>query len=158
MKSKFIMKAKLFQNKLVVKKSSIHGYGVFAGKAIKAGEIVEECYAIVTRGEDDVLEDYFFNARGKNAVLTGFGWIYNHSEDANVDYDYYSKKRLMVFKAAEDIKKGAEIYIDYGDEWFKDRDFTPKVVKPPKKKSPRKSVKTARRKTPARKKLASRKK
>lgn len=120
------MKSKLFQNKLIVKKSNIHGYGVFAGKAIKKGELIEDCYTIVTKVEDDILGDYFFYVRGKNAVLTGYGWLYNHSDDPNAYYVYYPKKRLMVFKAERAIKKGEEIYVSYGDDWFSSRDLEPK--------------------------------
>lgn len=121
------MKSKLFQNKLIVKKSAIHGYGVFAGKAIKKGERIEECYAILTKVEDDILGDYYFDMRGKNAVLTGFGWIYNHSEDPNAYYEINYKNRLMVFKAERAIKKGEEIFVSYGDDWFKSRDLEPKT-------------------------------
>jgi SET domain-containing protein len=150
MKSKSKLKPKLFQNKLTVKKSHIHGYGVFADKAIKRGEIVEECYAILTKAEDDILGDYFFDTRGKNAVLTGFGWIYNHSEDPNCFYMYYPKKRLMVFRADRAIKKGEEIYVSYGDDWFSSRDLEPKTVglkKVDAKKSKKKKASTLKKKT-----------
>jgi uncharacterized protein len=151
------MKSKLFQNKLIVKKSSIHGYGVFAGKAIKKGERIEECYMVLTKVEDDTLGDYFFNIRGKNAVVTGFGWIYNHSEDPNADYDFNYKNRIMVFRATRPIKKDEEIYVTYGDDWFKSRDLVPldPVVK---KKKRRKKSKPSSVNTKGRKKLARRKK
>jgi SET domain-containing protein len=157
------MKSKLFQNKISVKKSLIHGYGVFAEKAIKKGQIVEECHAVITRVEDDILGDYFFNIRGRNAVLTGFGWIYNHSEEPNVDYEFNFKHRIMVFKAERDIKKGEELYVSYGDDWFESRDLLPKGTaakeKPKKKKRrKRKLVKPVARRAQRRKKKVSRKK
>jgi SET domain-containing protein len=120
------MKSKLLQNKIIVKKSSIHGYGVFAEKAFKKGETVEECYALLTRVEDDILGDYYFYIRGKNGLLLGYGSIYNHSEEPNIDYTYNSKHQIMVLKANRPIKKGEELFVSYGDEWFKSRDIVAK--------------------------------
>ncbi len=124
MKSK--LKNKLFQNKLIVKKSTLHGYGVFAGKTIQRGERIEECYMIVSKGGDKTLEDFYFDARGRYALLTGFGSIYNHADDPNADYFINIKRRFATIKAARKIKKGEEIFVCYGEEWFKDRDIKKK--------------------------------
>lgn len=119
------MKRKLFQNKLVVKKSKTHGYGVFALKNIKKGEKIEECYMIIAKKYDTSVEDYYFDASGKNGLLTGFGMIYNHSDNPNADYVISLRKRLATFKAERAIRKGEEIFISYGDEWFSDRGYKP---------------------------------
>ena len=63
------MKKILLQHKLLVKKSPMHGYGVFAAKAIKKARIIEECYILLTKGKDKALEDYYFDADGKDALL-----------------------------------------------------------------------------------------
>ncbi len=115
------MTAILFQNKLLVKKSHIHGYGVFANKKLRKGEKIEECYIIISRGGDRVLEDYYFDAKGKYAIFTGYGSIYNHSEDANADYRINTKKQIATIIAARTIQKGEEIFVSYGDEWFSSR-------------------------------------
>jgi len=120
------MKAKLYQNKLIVKKSSKHGYGVYADKMIRKGEKIEECYIIVSKGGDKALEDYYFDVKGKNAIFTGFGIIYNHADDPNADYTINAKKRVATFKASRTIHKGEEIYISYGDKWFSDRGWKAK--------------------------------
>lgn len=120
------MKKSLFQNKLVVKKSSTHGYGVFAGKNIKKGEIIEECYIIITRGGDKVLEDYYFDVNRRYGIFTGFGIIYNHSDHPNADYFINKKKRLVTIKADKFIRKGEEIFISYGDKWFSSRGIASK--------------------------------
>ncbi|VVC75606.1 hypothetical protein AQUSIP_08960 [Aquicella siphonis] len=121
------MKSKLFQNKLAVKKSPMHGYGVFAEKTIRKGEKIEECYMIVSRGGDKKLEDYYFDANGKYAIFTGFGIIYNHSDDPNADYKINMKSRVVTFKAVRTIHKGEEIFVSYGDEWFSSRGLKPKA-------------------------------
>lgn len=120
------MKRQLFQNKIIVKKSKIHGYGVFALKTIKKGEKIEECYIIVSRGGDKGLEDFYFDANGKYAIFTGYGIIYNHAEDPNADYKLNLKNHIVTIKATRTIHKGEEIYISYGEEWFSSRNKKPK--------------------------------
>lgn len=118
------MKKQLFQNKVVVRKSRTHGYGVFAEKNMRKGEKIEECYMLLSsRGGDRGLEDYYFDAKGKWAIFTGFGSIYNHSEDPNADYLINVKSKVVTIKAARRIKKGEEIFISYGEGWFKDRNI-----------------------------------
>lgn len=121
---------KLFQNKLIVKKSKVHGYGVFAGKNIRKGEKIEECYFILTSGGDRTLEDFYFQAKKrKYALLTGYGIIYNHSDDINADYSINVAKRIATIKAVKAIKKGEEILISYGDKWFSSRGLKSKKIK-----------------------------
>jgi hypothetical protein len=120
------MKKSLTQNKIMVKKSRTHGYGVFACKNIQKGEVIEECYVLIVNGKDKKLEDYYFDANGKYALLTGYGIIYNHSEDENAIYYINNRKKLATIKARRKIKKGDEIFISYGEKWFKDRGITPK--------------------------------
>jgi SET domain-containing protein len=129
------MKKQLFQNKLLVKRSPLHGYGVFAQKKINKGELIEECYIIISRkGGDLVLEDFYFDVGGKYGVFTGFGSIYNHSEDPNADYLISVSNKLARIKAMRDIRKGEEIFVSYGDDWFKSRDMLSKSPKITKKK------------------------
>ena len=120
------MKRALFQNKLVVKKSPKHGYGVYAKKKMRKGEKIEECYIIISRGGDRKLEDYYFDANGKYALFTGFGSIYNHATDPNADYTINVKKCLATIKAERTIQKGEEIFVSYGAYWFKSRKLKPK--------------------------------
>ena len=129
------MKAKLFQNNIIVKRSTMHGYGVFALKKLKKGALIEECYVIISKGGDKTLEDYYFDAKGKYALFTGFGSIYNHSVDPNADYTINIKNKVATIKAARTIRKGDEIFVSYGDEWFSSRGFESKEVKKKKKRS-----------------------
>lgn len=123
------MKRKLFQNKIVVQKSNLHGYGVYAEKNIKKDELIEECYIIISKGGDKILEDFYFDANGKYAIFTGFGIIYNHSEEPNADYKLNIKQRYVSIKATEPIRKGEEIFISYGEEWFKSRGLKSRSIK-----------------------------
>jgi uncharacterized protein len=129
------MKRKLYQNKIGVKGSAVHGYGVFAEKNIRKGELIEECYIIISRGGDKKLQDYYFDVKGKYALFTGFGSIYNHDDDPNADYFIHSKRRIATIKAARTIHKGEEIFVDYGEEWFSTRGIKPKKKTMKKKKA-----------------------
>lgn len=115
------MKKKLSQKKMSVRRSSIHGYGVFAEEDIKPGEIVEECYAIIDRGreEEDLIDYWFAGANDNERVFpTGFGCIYNHSDRPNATYLFHPQTRCIVFTAHRFIRKGEEILICYGEGWF----------------------------------------
>ena len=123
------MKSRLFQNDIYVKKSTMHGYGVFAGKKLRKGEKIEECYILISKGGDKVLDDFYFDAKGKYALFTGYGSIYNHSNDPNADYTININKRRSTIKAARTIQKDEEIFVSYGEEWFRSRDIIPKDPK-----------------------------
>ncbi len=113
---------------MIVKKSPIHGYGVFAGKDFTQDEIIEECYTILSEGKDKTLFDYYFGANDKCATLTGFGFIYNHADLPNASYYYDELTQTVVFKARHDIKKEDEIFISYGKNWFAMRNMTVKKM------------------------------
>ena len=123
------MKGKLFLNKISVQKSTTHGYGVFADKNIKKGELIEECYVLLARGKDKPLENFYFDGDGKYVLLLGYGCIYNHSDEPNADYVISMKRRVARIKAERNIRKGEEIFISYGDEWFTTRNTKPKKLK-----------------------------
>ena len=120
------MKKKLFQNKIAVKKSTTHGYGVFTEKKLRKGEIIEECYMLISKGGDKKLEDYYFDAKGKYAIFLGYGCIYNHSEEPNADYTLNLKSRIATIKADRTIQKGEELFVSYGDDWFESRGWKSK--------------------------------
>ncbi|MEO8400589.1 MAG: SET domain-containing protein-lysine N-methyltransferase [Gammaproteobacteria bacterium] len=112
----------LTQKHLYVKKSPIHGIGVFTSVNIKQGEVIEECYGIVTHGGDKLLRDYYFGPTDENkVVLTGFGLLYNHSDEPNATYKFDEINRIMRFKAKRYIYANEEVFISYGKSWFDDR-------------------------------------
>ena len=115
------MKRKLYINDIYVKKSPRQGFGVFAGKKIRTGELIEECYYILDRGHHKAFDTYYFDVRKKNALLLGYGSIYNHSDEPNADYTFNMKTRIATFRAERTIQKGEEIFISYGDDWFSSR-------------------------------------
>lgn len=100
------------------------GLGVFAGKRIRKGTIIERCPVLpLTRSEERKvqsisLRDYIF-AWGKrpclSCIVLGWGSLYNHSDAPNATYYQMMKSNQIKFVALRDIKKGEQILIDY--EW-----------------------------------------
>lgn len=119
----------LIQKPLFVKKSPIHGYGVFAGEDFNPGEIVEECYTILSNGEDKTLKNYyFFCYENKTGLTTGYGLIYNHSDMPNMNFFYDEARSVTIFSATKPISKGEELMIRYGDSWFSHRNMRVKKM------------------------------
>lgn len=124
------MKAKLFKNKISVKPSQIHNYGVFADKNIKKGEIIEECPILLLDHQHRLLHNYTFKGDAGDYLLMGYGTLYNHANRFNADYVHYQDTDYMTFIASRFIAKGEEIFIDYGASWFTDRDLACKEITP----------------------------
>ena len=107
----------------IVKPSKIHGMGVFATKTIKEGNTVEQCCTLKFPWKDakgNILGKYVFDYHNKTvALILGNGSIYNHSVDPNVDHVWLDDDQKFVeFYATKDIRKGQELFINYGEEYW----------------------------------------
>jgi hypothetical protein len=108
---------------LEIRRVAGKGRGVFAGRAFRAGEVVERCPVIpLTRAEadacaDTILDDYFFawGARGTARCLAmGYGELYNHADDPNATATRNVGTLELVIRARRPIRKGEQITLDYG--------------------------------------------
>lgn len=124
------MKPQLYVSKLLVKKSSIQGYGVFADQDITPNTVIEECYLLETEGRDVHLANYVFGCDQKTLLALGYGSIYNHSLRPNATHQVDPVLSIMTLKANCFIKRGEEIFITYGKEWFSVRRMQPKSLSP----------------------------
>lgn len=112
-----------FNSKIELRKSPIHGWGVFAKDNIEINEILEEVpYLIVPmkKGESSsMFIDYRFNfptGDWKYQVLPGgFGCYYNHSNNPNAYWLTDEENDIFVFVTSAKIKKDDEILVYYGD-------------------------------------------
>lgn len=122
-------------SKIIIKKSQIHGFGVFASEDIMEGELIEECPLYVLpleKGESSsCLIDYRFNwpkqEEWTNQVVSwGYGSLYNHSNDANADWRDNLENKTFEFYATKNISSGEEIFLYYGgvDYWQDGRTHT----------------------------------
>ncbi|WCT11884.1 SET domain-containing protein-lysine N-methyltransferase [Mucilaginibacter jinjuensis] len=130
--------------KVEVRKSPVHGYGVFAKELIEAGELIEECRLLklgyrANYNHDPVLKDYVWAGRddgeqtklhGLNQYLAlGLGVIYNHSDQPNTIQNLDFDTEVMTIKARQPIQKGEEIFVTYGKKYFMIRNFWKNVHK-----------------------------
>lgn len=110
-------------NKIQVRKSDTHGWGVFAKEDIKCDEILEEepfLILPITKGDvSPLFIDYRFNfptGDWKWQVMPfGFAGLYNHSDTPNAFWYTDEENELFIFKTNRDIKKDEEIFVYYGD-------------------------------------------
>ena len=102
------------------------GRGVFTKASIAAGTLIELAPVIVMSGterkllDQTLLHDYIFEwgeDRGQCAVALGLISVYNHSFEANCEYDMYFEKAAMTVKAVRNIKRGEELFINYNGDW-----------------------------------------
>ena len=115
----------LFRHKHIeMRKSPIHGYGVFATEDIAPGEILEEVPFLSV--PTNVLNHYIFRYPRagtpnsdhipiETAIPLGFGCIYNHSNTPNACWSTNIKTRTFVFYTLSRILKNQEIRTYYGD-------------------------------------------
>jgi SET domain-containing protein len=129
---------KVDASNVVVRRSKVHGIGVFAARNIKKGEkVIEYVGEWVTKKEaekraDDQLKRsqghtkdggvYLFELNKKYDIDGNVSWnparFINHSCDPNCESDGNSKE--IWIEALRDIKKGEELSYDYGydiDNW-----------------------------------------
>ena len=123
------------------------GYGVFAGKDFKKGEIVERApFLEVETPYGNEIMNYVFQShlnRNKSLIVFGFGSIYNHTKTPNLVYSINPRlpsDRLFTYTASKDIKKGDELYINYGDTHPVNEMFKRKSSKNTRKSKPKTTV------------------
>jgi hypothetical protein len=98
------------------------GRGVFATRALQAGEVIERAPVIVIPGDewDDMAEttlaDHCFSwgpGLQDAAIVFGHGSFYNHSYSPNARFERLPDERLMQYVARRAIAPGEEITINY---------------------------------------------
>jgi len=139
------MKNKLFLSSHVeVKDSPIEGRGVFCTSPFKKGDLIEEAHLILLKNnkwEDcdaalklyalpwvELREDWkefcdkhdgiLSQHATRPVVVLGFGMIYNHADENNVDYFIDKHRFICSYKANRDIEAQSELTIDYGADYF----------------------------------------
>jgi len=97
--------------------------GVFASRAIDAGEVVEIAPVIRLRacfeGFEPALQRSVFNwdslagAKDTTAIALGYGSMYNHANPANMRYLSTLDGAAIEFVAVRAIRAGEELTINY---------------------------------------------
>jgi SET domain-containing protein len=107
--------------------SAVSGRGAFAMENIRDGDIIERCPAIEVNDRDiggELLNYVFYGSEeSSRLVVMGYGMLFNHSSVPNVAY-YREQTSLgpeLVIYALRDIRKGEELFYNYGDDWWSTR-------------------------------------
>lgn len=114
---------------IVVRKSPVAGYGVFAKKRFGPEELIDTSVCLVKPNEHwgKATEDYVF-CRGKMSALPlGFSALFNHSDTPNARHELTSGLKTIRIFAIKPIKKDEEIFISYGPQYFPTRSDLKKV-------------------------------
>ena len=108
-----------------VKNSPFHGRGLFAVRAIEAGQIIAAYPLLILSHEDTatvrstLLHHYVFyvdeDAAGTMRAAVAFGEISmcNHSPKANAEFTVDASAQTVTLSANRSISPGDEILIDY---------------------------------------------
>jgi len=95
---------------LTIKKSNIHGIGVFTSEIIKKNTILEFKTKIVNENE---FESYQYPWFGKS-VICGLASFFNHSTEFNLKILNRNKeKNILKFIVIKQIKKNEELTFNY---------------------------------------------
>lgn len=102
------------------------GRGVFTSEPIRARTIVEVSPVIVMSARErelldqTLLHDYIFEwGEGTRQCCMALGYVplYNHSYNANCEYEMEYTRGIIRVKAVRSIRKGEELYINYNGEF-----------------------------------------
>ena len=117
-------------NRVVYSKRPNAEFTVLSRTQFAKGEIIEICPIIFVGYEAkaiDRLKDFIFEIEkdGKNGgmwgLVLGYGSLYKHSDNPNVEYAYNRSNRQMYFKAARVIQAHEELTINYGKDYWEER-------------------------------------
>jgi uncharacterized protein len=112
----------MVQPYLIILPTASRGRGVFATANIPADTIIEISPVIVMEQQDrkhldqTKLHDYIFEWGGslmQCCVGLGYVSIYNHSYQANCEYEMDFENELMTIRTVVDVKKAEELFINY---------------------------------------------
>jgi hypothetical protein len=113
-----------------VKKSGVAGRGVYALRDFTKGEIIETAPSLIDdcKNFQGVLKDYISGTRVKDQCAINMGYFnyYNHSDKNNAKYNTDYDTQSISVMALKDIKKGEEIFVNYGEKYWTTRDYVNK--------------------------------
>jgi SET domain-containing protein len=125
-------------SKIEIRKSPVHGYGVFAKEAIEVDELIDECRLLkfgyrANYNHDPVLKDYVWVNQENSIesehhgntifIALGFSSMFNHSDHPNTSQSLNFNTEVMTVKAKRRISENEELFVNYGNKYFLVRNF-----------------------------------
>lgn len=107
--------------------SPVHGRGMFATTAIRRGTVLEKGHVLPFADEQacdaQIIDLYAFDFDGKGRCLVlGSASLCNHSDTPNVEVEIDETRSTYRLVAARSIERGEELFVDYGDEYWRSID------------------------------------
>ena len=114
-------------NRIEYTKRPDGSYTIISKTQFAKGEVVEICPIMILGIECksiNKLKDIIFELdknKEEYAVVFGYGSLYRHAQDANVEYAYNRGAKQLYFIAKRFIKVGEELNINYGRDYWQER-------------------------------------
>lgn len=108
------------KDSIEVRKSILHGWGVFAKRDIPKNTIIEDCHGLFL-SKSEFLETRHIPAIACNTFVVGdsimipygYGAIYNSKRDNSVSFKFDKNKNIISFYTVIDIKENEELFLNY---------------------------------------------
>src|SRR5208283_2158827 len=107
-----------------IKNTKNMGRGLFASENILKGALINVSELLKIPLEEVVMcptiEKYVFGYSKKYSVMVlGLGSLFNHSSKPNVEawHGYKDEREVMEFRTMCTVKKGQQLFLDYGDNY-----------------------------------------
>lgn len=120
------MKAVSFlYDSVYIARSRGRGRGVFTREDIKEGTVIEVVPVIVMSPKErklidqTILHDYIFewgDDHKECCMALGYVPLYNHSYNANCEYEMEFNKQMITIRTVKNIKAGEQLFINYNGE------------------------------------------
>ncbi len=122
----------IVRSNVIVKKSRLHGYGLFANRSFKKGEhicfykgeLLNEDEFNKRYGKDElaiyalkISKNWYVDARDTEFYVGRYANTANEKDNNNADYVVSKIKKTARIVARTNIRKSSEILVDYGDEY-----------------------------------------
>ncbi len=106
-----------------VDQSRVHGRGVFATGRIERGSVVDRGFVLSFRDNESekssIIDRYAFDYDGsKRCLVLGIASLCNHNSDPNVEVEIDDEKGTYRLLAVRAIRRGEELFVDYGLEYW----------------------------------------
>ena len=112
-----------------------YGHGIFTTKAIPADTTLEECPYLRILADEcaGILDDYVFNLESAEdngdkdvySLVLGWGSLFNHSYDHNIEYWHDTDRDLIVFHTIKKVPAGKQLFVNYRKAWWISREINP---------------------------------
>lgn len=120
-KNIYISRSKLISN------NDERNRGLFTKKKIKKNKNILICpiipinikdYTVLENSKHELGNYVFCWDEKDTCFVLGFGSLFNHSDNPNIEWYEDKEKKLMYFYTSKKIKKDEELLINYGESWF----------------------------------------